>query len=118
MKKEEQKMTRRTFLKTGLLVGGAATAGTPAFPLRSLHAQPREVKVGLLAPLTGVSANWGQKTYYGFQLAAQILNEEGGIKSMGGAKIGVVAADTESKPEVAAIQAEKLIADKVNESAP
>ncbi len=112
MKKEVKKITRRTFLKTGLVVGGAAAAGIPNFSLRTLNAQPKEVKVGLLAPLTGVSANWGQNTYNGFQLAAQLLNEEGGIKSLGEAKIKVVVVDTESKPEVAAIQAEKLVADK------
>ena len=68
--------------------------------------------MGLLAPLTGVSALWGERTYRGFQFAAQLLNEAGGIKSMGGAKVKVIVVDTESKPEVAGIQAEKLIAEK------
>lgn len=108
MKRERKKMTRRTFLKSGLVAGGLGMIGFP-IPLR---AQPKEVKVGQLAPLTGVSASWGQRSYWGFLLAAQLLNEAGGIKSMGGAKIKIVVADTESKPEVAGIQAEKLIADK------
>lgn len=108
MKKESKKMTRRTFLKTGLAAGGMGMIGFPAF----LRAQPKEVKVGQLAPLTGVSASWGQRSYWGFLLAAQLINEAGGIKSMGGAKIKIVVADTESKPEVAGIQAEKLFADK------
>lgn len=101
-------MNRRTFLKVGLVAGGMGVTGFPTI----LKAQPKEVKVGLLAPLTGVSASWGQRSYWGFQLAAQFLNEAGGIKSMNGAKVKVVVADTESKPEVAGIQAEKLIADK------
>ena len=108
MGRERKRMTRRAFLKTGLVAGGLGAFGVPTL----LRAQPKEIKVGLLAPLTGVSANWGQRTFWGFQLAAQLINEAGGIKSMGGAKIKVVVADTETKPEVAAIQAEKLIADK------
>ena len=106
MKQEMKKMNRRTFLKAGLVAGGVI--GFPAF----LRAQPKEVKIGQLAPLTGVSASWGQRSYWGFLLAAQLINEAGGIKSMGGAKVKVVVADTESKPEVAGIQAEKLIGDK------
>ncbi len=108
MKADKRAMTRRTFLKTGVLVGGMGALGVPTL----LRAQPKEIKVGLLAPLTGVSANWGQRAYWGFQLAAQLINEAGGIKAMGGAKIRVVVADTETKPEVAAIQTEKLIADR------
>jgi branched-chain amino acid transport system substrate-binding protein len=112
MKKESGRMTRRAFLKRGLAAGGLVVAGGPVFSRNAVHAAPREVKVGLLAPLTGVSASWGQRSYWGFLLAAQLMNEAGGIKSMDGAKIRVVSADTESKPEVAGIQAEKLISDK------
>jgi branched-chain amino acid transport system substrate-binding protein len=108
MKKTNSGMTRRTLLKGGLAAVGLGVVGFPTF----LRAAPKEVKVGLLAPLTGVSANWGQRTYYGFQYAAQLINETGGIKSMDGAKLKTVVVDTESKPEVAGIQAEKLIAQK------
>jgi branched-chain amino acid transport system substrate-binding protein len=65
-----------------------------------------------LTPLTGVSAAWGQRTYWGFQIASQVINEGGGIKSLDGAKVRIVVADTETKPDVAGIQAEKLSADK------
>lgn len=112
MEKESKKITRRTFLKTGLAAGGMAATGLPVFSRQTLCAEPKEVKIGLLAPLTGTSAYWGESTYKIFELAAKITNEEGGIKSMGGAKIKVIVADTETKPEVAGIQAEKLIADK------
>lgn len=111
MSEKDKRMSRRGFLKTGLVAGGVA-AGLPVFSGRVVRAQPREVKIGHLAPLTGVSASWGQRTYWGFLLASEAINEAGGIESMGGAKIKVVVADTETKPEVAGIQAEKLIADK------
>jgi branched-chain amino acid transport system substrate-binding protein len=108
MKKEKNGLTRRIFLKsTGAIVGGMAL-GVPTL----LRAQPKDIKVGLLAPLTGVSSAWGPRTYNGCLLSAQLINDAGGIKSMGGAKIKVVVADTETKPEIAGIQTEKLIGDK------
>jgi branched-chain amino acid transport system substrate-binding protein len=66
------------------------------------------LKVKLTLPLTGYLAHEGRKTHIAIELAAEMINE-GGIKSMGGAKIKPVVADFESKP-VAAIQAEKLCA--------
>jgi branched-chain amino acid transport system substrate-binding protein len=108
MKKKDRKITRRTFLKSGLVAGGVG-AGLSLFSLPKLYAQPKPVKIGLVAPLTGGNAHWGTDMYECFKLAAAICNEDGGIKSMGGAKVELVVADFESKPEVAAIQAEKLI---------
>lgn len=111
MGKESKKITRRAFLKAGLVAGGAATTGFPTL-LRPAHAQVKEIKIGLLAPLTGLAAVWGQRTFNAYELAAELINQAGGIKSMGGVKIKVVVADTENKPEVAAIQAERLISDR------
>jgi branched-chain amino acid transport system substrate-binding protein len=70
------------------------------------------IKVVLLAPLTGPSATWGKRSSDGFKLAAEIYNGAGGIKSMNGRKIEAVVVDTETKPEVASSQAEKLVQDK------
>ncbi len=114
MEKEGRRIIRRAFLKKVLVAGGIAVIvlGLSAFPQHTLHAQPKEVKVGALVPLTGYLAHWGKESHMALELAAQIINEEGGIKSMGGAKVKVVVADFESKPEVAVIQAERLIADK------
>jgi branched-chain amino acid transport system substrate-binding protein len=111
MGKESKKITRRGFLKAGLVAGGAAATGFPML-LRPAHAQVKEIKIGLLAPLTGLAAVWGQRTFNAYELAAELINQAGGIKSMGGAKVKVVVADTENKPEVAAIQAERLISDR------
>lgn len=67
-----------------------------------------EVTLGAVVPLTGPNAAWGQQTWNGFQLAAKMINESGGIESLGGAKLNVVVADTESQPTVAGAQTEKL----------
>ena len=94
---------RRAFLRAGVVMGGAVMVP------RMGWAQAKEVTLAAVVALTGTNAAWGQRTWNGFQLAADLANEQGGIKSMGGAKVKYVVADTESKPEVAGLQTEKII---------
>src|SRR5215470_6864263 len=96
-------VTRRRFL-----VGGTATLGGLA-AFRSAHADAKEVVLGAVVALTGPNAAWGQRTWNGFQVACDLVNEQGGIKSLGGAKLKPFVVDTESKPEVAGAQTEKAI---------
>lgn len=67
------------------------------------------VKVGSLWPLTGGSASIGQEHAEGAEMAINEINANGGIKSMGGAKIELVGADTESSPETGSTACERLI---------
>lgn len=69
------------------------------------------IKIGVLLPLTGPLAPIGQYCWTAKVIAQKEINESGGIKSMGGAKIELVKADTEGKPEVAMGQTEKVIRD-------
>src|SRR3989338_4056541 len=63
------------------------------------------IKLGLLLPLTGEAASWGQNALAGATLAANEINSQGGI---GGRKIELVAEDDKcSADSVSAIQ--KLI---------
>lgn len=96
--------TRREFL-TSSAMAAAATTVAPRFGT----AQGKEVLLAAVVALTGPNAAWGQRTWNGFQLACDLVNEQGGIKSMGGAKLKYIVADTESKPEVAGSQTEKVI---------
>src|SRR6266850_2400798 len=98
------RITRRDFIKTTTL----AAASTTLAP-RLATAQPKEVLLAAVVALTGPNAAWGQRTWNAFQLGCDMVNEQGGIKSMGGAKLKYVVADTESKPEVAGSQTEKVI---------
>jgi branched-chain amino acid transport system substrate-binding protein len=95
---------RRTFLALG--AGGAAglLVGLPVRPARGADA-----KVAGLLALTGTNAAWGQKTANAFQLAWEIINQRGGVKALGGAKVAYTMADTESRPEVAGSQMERLL---------
>lgn len=91
-----------------LLAAGGALAASTAMPYIA-RAQANEVMIGALLPLTGPSAGFGQVSWEGLRFACEMVNEAGGIKSMNGAKLTPVIGDTESKPEVAAAQAEQLI---------
>src|SRR6266508_3220275 len=68
-----------------------------------------EVRIGVLAPLSGANRAAGQDALHGAQLAAALVNgEEGpvpllgvtntGLRGLGGPKIAIVPADTSSDP--------------------
>ena len=95
---------RRAFLR-----GATASAvGVTAFP-SLLRAQPRTIKVGMVSPVSGPMAEVGQDSKLGAQMAAEAINAAGGIKSMGGARLELLHADSETKPDVARSEAERLI---------
>jgi branched-chain amino acid transport system substrate-binding protein len=94
---------RRTFLQGA--AAGTAVLGFPAV----LRAQPRTVKIGVIHTVTGPLAEPGQACRLGAQMAADAINAAGGIKSMGGAKLELILGDTQSKPEVARTEAERVI---------
>lgn len=96
-------ITRRTFL------GASTTALSGLVLARPGLAQPKEIQLAAVLALTGPNAAWGQRTWRGFQLGCDLVNEQGGIKSMGGAKLKSFVVDTESKPEVAGSQTERAV---------
>ncbi len=67
------------------------------------------VKIGVLMPLTGSQSAIGNRQCDGIQLAVDLQNENGGIASLGGAKIELVVADTQSDSNIAVTEAERLI---------
>lgn len=69
------------------------------------------VKIGSLWPLTGGSATIGQQHADGAEAAIKEINANGGIKSMGGAQIQLVVADTETAADKASVACERLITD-------
>jgi branched-chain amino acid transport system substrate-binding protein len=96
-------ITRREFLASSAVAAGGVLVPSVG------RAQPKEVLLATVVALTGPNAAWGQRTWNAFQLACDLVNEQGGVKALGGAKIKYVVADTESRPEVAASQTEKVI---------
>jgi branched-chain amino acid transport system substrate-binding protein len=73
------------------------------------------VKVGNILPLSGPSASVGLQNKQAQDMAVEEINAAGGIKSLGGAKIQMIYADSESKPEKGVAEAERFInTEKVN----
>ena len=99
-----RRTTRRVFLRCAAAAATAATAGPSV-----LRAQPRTVKVGMPSPVSGPMADVGQDSRLGAQLAVEAVNAAGGIKSMSGARIELLLADTETKADVARSEGDRLI---------
>ncbi len=101
---ESRRVNRRTFLRGA----AAASVGLGAFPA-VLRAQPRTIKIGMVEPVSGPMADVGQDSRLGAQIAVDAINAAGGIKSLGGTKIELMTADSQTKVEVARAEAERLI---------
>jgi len=71
----------------------------------------KEVKVGFIEPITGPLAQDGLINMKAYQMAVDEINAAGGIKSLGGAQIKVLAGDSTGKPEVGMGEAERLMRD-------
>ena len=89
------RITRRTALSLTM----AAASGTL---IGNVVAQAgRTVKIGTVIPLSGPFASIGQNIKAGAEMAIEDINAAGGIKSLGGAKLELVAADAEESVEKA-----------------
>src|SRR5579872_565117 len=97
---------RRDFLvrtASGALAAGAVAA----WPLRARAADA--VNIGGLYPTTGSFAQIGQGCVNAAKLAVQMVNDAGGIKSLGGAKLNLIVSDVQSDPTVTRTETDRLI---------
>jgi len=99
--------------RRGVMAGvGAATLG--GLGARAARAQqaatPGEVKVGLLVPLSGPWARFGEIMRKGAELAVRHVNERGGIAALGGARLRLVVYDAGDSTERAKNAAQRMIA--------
>ena len=75
----------------------------------------KAIKIGNVEPLSGPSASVGVQGKQAREMAVEEINAAGGIKSMGGAKLELVYADSKSDPTVGVSETERLInTEKVN----
>jgi branched-chain amino acid transport system substrate-binding protein len=98
-------LTRRTSLALGLAAGA-----TGLRPFRARAQNPAEVKIAMLVPLSGPWARQGILEQMGARMAIDDVNNAGGIKSLGGAKLKLVEYDTQDSSEKAKDAAQRLIA--------
>ena len=99
-------ITRRDGLAA--LMAAAAMVGAP----RLGQAAEPEIVLGAPNCLTGGFAENGQRGVWGFLLAADKINRDGGIKSLGGAKVRVVVADTSTENPTQASSVTRRILDQ------
>lgn len=106
-------MTMKTDLSRRAVLAGTA-AGTAALAMPGvLRAQTKTVKIGILQPVTGALAYDGQQGQIGAEAAIKAINDAGGIKSMGGAKLEMVFGDARSTPEGGTAEVERMQAEGV-----
>jgi len=100
-------------------VGVASLAALLVVGGRSVEAQPREVVIGVLYPLSGPTAQAGVDARAAAELAVELVNgrhdldlplaRTEGLPGLGGARIRLVVVDHQGKPELGQAEAERLI---------
>ena len=123
-------LTRRTLLRRfaataalGLLAACGNEAATPTQPASSSAGQSPQtqtiptptrssvasIPIGAVLPLSGAWAQQGQYCLNGIHLAAERINAEGGIKSLGGARLEIISSDCTSDIAQAGSNAQRFI---------
>lgn len=103
MNKLAYRATQRTI--NTLLAGGALALAAAT----SLAADPPEVKIAVVVPLSGPWARNGELHLKGAQLAVDQINAAGGIKALGGAKIALVVGDAGDSTEKAKNAMQRIV---------
>lgn len=99
-------LVRRSML--GLLAAGASVAWLAISP--GAYSQQQNVKVALIAPISGAMARAGDLMRIGAKLGIEDINAQGGIKALGGAKMELVVEDAGNTVEAAKNAAQQLVA--------
>ena len=68
-----------------------------------------EVRIGVLSPMTGPTAKFGQAQKNALTMAAEDVNAAGGIKSLGGAQIKLIWGDTRGEADTGVTETERLV---------
>jgi branched-chain amino acid transport system substrate-binding protein len=97
---------RRDVLAAGAALGAGAFAAL-GIPRIARAADP--VNIGGLYPVTGSMAQIGQGCVNAAKLAVQMVNDAGGIKSLGGAKLNLIISDVQSDTTVTRTETDRLI---------
>lgn len=107
-------MSRRNGARRGIRVVAIALAGTLiGWPLAPALAPPalaaEDLRIALVAPLSGRWARQGQLKKMGADMAIDEINGQGGIKALGGARIVLREADAGDSVEKAVSAAQRIL---------
>ena len=106
----QRRYPRRGFLTTaGRGVIAAGTLFISGAVTRPSTAAPPAVNIGGLYPVTGGLGQIGQGCVNAARLAVQMVNDGGGIKALGGARLNLILSDVQSDPTVVRTEADRLI---------
>ncbi len=105
-----KELTRRRFSIMSL-ASVSLLASTAFMPAALAQGTPESVKVGLIAPMSGLYARFGQVMRMGAELAIEDINAAGGIAALGGAPLELVAIDSGDTTEKAKAAAQRMVAD-------
>jgi branched-chain amino acid transport system substrate-binding protein len=103
-------MTQRLFILAQLSVLALAT--TVGACVGGVAQAADEIRIGVLTALTGPTAKFGQGQKNALTLALEEINDDGGIASLGGAKITLVYGDTRGNGDTGATETERLITEE------
>jgi branched-chain amino acid transport system substrate-binding protein len=95
------------------LAAGVTTIALGTTVITAL-AQTKEVEVGLIAPMSGPYARQGQVMKMAAEMALESINQQGGIKSLGGAAMKLSVFDAGDSVERAKNAAQRMVADAPN----
>lgn len=105
------RIQRRTMVKAvlaAMMGAGAIGVGSPAW------SQAKEVRVAMIAPMSGPWARQGDLMKKGADMAIEDINRAGGIKSMGGARMSLLVVDAGDSAEKAKNAAQRLVAQETD----
>ena len=93
---------------------GFVLAAATLLAMVEAGAQTKEIEVGLIAPMSGPWARQGEVMKLAADMAIETINRQGGIKSMGGAKLKLSVFDAGDSVEKAKNAAQRMVADSPN----
>src|SRR5256714_6394938 len=94
----------------GAMLGALAAAGV----VDAAWAQQKEVRVAMIAPMSGPWARQGELMKKGADMAIEDINRAGGIKALGGARLRLVVVDAGDNAEEAENAAQRLVAQETD----
>ncbi|MGG5822340.1 ABC transporter substrate-binding protein [Falsiroseomonas sp. HW251] len=90
--------------------GSLTAAATLGLAAPAVRAQAREVVFAMASPLSGPWARLGELSVLGARFAVDEINNAGGIRALGGARVRLATVDVGDSPEKAKTAAERLLA--------
>jgi len=106
---------QRTVLSRVTAIAMAVLVAAPALLAPAVARAAEELKIALVAPLSGRWARQGQLKKMGAEMAIEEINAQGGVKALGGAKIVLREADAGDSVEKAVSAVQRALSrDKIS----